>query len=110
MSAYFFESNQKNRREIFPGVTISTKSCEKMMLSHAVLAPNAVVPRHSHPHEQVGVILQGEAQFRIGTEVKTLEVGDMYVIPGDVEHEVTAGNEGVVALDIFHPVREEYVG
>lgn len=109
MSAYFFESNQNDRQEIFPGVTISTMSGEKMMLSHAVLEPNAVVRKHSHPHEQVGIVLEGSAQFRIGSEEKTLKTGDMYVIPGDVEHEVVAGNEGVVALDIFHPIREEYL-
>ena len=32
-----------------------------------------------------------------------------YQIPGGVEHSATAGPEGCRVLDLFHPVREDYV-
>lgn len=72
------------------------------------LAPGAVVPPHHHPHEQTGTVLSGEITFTIGAETRTLHQGELYVIPGDVEHTATAGGAGAQVLDVFHPVREEW--
>jgi quercetin dioxygenase-like cupin family protein len=79
-----------------------------MMLSLVDLEPNSVVEEHSHPHEQVGMVLEGRAIFFIGGEQKTLQPGDFYRIPGNVRHRVVALDQPVKALDIFTPVREEY--
>jgi len=79
-----------------------------MMMSVVDLAPRAVVEEHQHPHEQVGMLLEGRAIFFIGGEQKTLQTGDMYRIPGNVRHKVIALDQPVRAIDIFCPVREEY--
>ena len=78
------------------------------MMSHVDLEPGSVVAEHSHPHEQVGMVLAGKAIFYIGEESKTLQTGDMYRIPGNVRHRVVALEEPVKALDIFYPMREDY--
>lgn len=78
------------------------------MLSVVDLNPHAIVEEHAHPHEQVGILLQGRAIFFIGDEQKTLQAGELYRIPGHVRHKVIALDEPVRALDIFHPIREEY--
>jgi mannose-6-phosphate isomerase-like protein (cupin superfamily) len=52
--------------------------------------------------------LQGRAVFHIGGEQKTVGPGDFYRIPGGVRHKVVVLDEPARALDIFHPVREEY--
>ena len=78
------------------------------MLSVVDLEPGAVVEEHSHPHEQVGMVLGGRATFWIGDEEKTLQAGDLYRIPGHVRHRVVALDAPVRALDIFFPIREEY--
>src|SRR5437879_10857371 len=101
MSVYFPAANEFSRHTIFPGVTIATCAAEKMMLSYVELQPHAVVAEHSHPHEQVGIILEGKATFTIGGEEKTLVKGDMFRIPGNVKHCVVALDELVKALDIF---------
>ena len=108
MSAYFPSSDECNHKSIFPGVDITTCACEKMMLSYVELQPHAVVAEHSHPHEQVGMVLEGRATFYIGGEEKTLGKGDMYRIPGNVKHRVIALDGPVKALDIFAPIREDY--
>jgi quercetin dioxygenase-like cupin family protein len=72
------------------------------------LDPQAMVEKHAHPHEQVGMVLVGRAIFFIGDEQKTLGPGDMYRIPGNVPHRVVALEEPVQALDLFCPVREDY--
>jgi quercetin dioxygenase-like cupin family protein len=108
MSLYFPEPEEKGHHTIFPGVTIRTAAAERMMLSLVDLAPRSVVEEHSHPHEQVGMVVSGRAVFVIGGEEKTLGPGDMYRIPGGVKHKVRALDEPVQALDIFNPVRDEY--
>lgn len=65
------------------------------------------VPLHTHPHEQGGIIAEGELEMGIGGEVKLLKPGDMYIIPGNGEHYAKAYDNKAVALDIFSPVREE---
>ena len=108
MSLYFPSAAELSRYQIFPGVQIATCSAEKMMLSYVELDAHAVVAEHSHPHEQVGMVLAGRAIFYIGTVEKTLQQGDMYRIPGHVKHRVVALDQPVKALDIFYPIREDY--
>jgi quercetin dioxygenase-like cupin family protein len=109
MSLFFPEPTEMGRHTIFPGVHIQTCAAEKMMMSVVDMEPNAVVEEHSHPHEQVGMLLAGKAIFFIGDEQKTLQGGEMYRIPGHVRHKVIALEEPVRALDLFYPIREEYL-
>ncbi len=108
MSLFFPTAEEMARHTIFPGVCIQTCATERMMLSVVDLEPGAVVAEHSHPHEQVGMLLAGRAIFYIGDEQKTLQAGDLYRIPGHTKHRVVALDQPVRALDIFHPVREDY--
>jgi quercetin dioxygenase-like cupin family protein len=108
MTLYFPTSDECSKHTIFPGVTVQTCAAEHMMLSLATLTPHSVVEEHSHPHEQVGMVVEGKAVFFIGDEQKTLGPGDMYRIPGKVKHRVVALEQTVKALDIFYPIREDY--
>ena len=109
MSLYFPTDAEHARHQIFPGVSITTCAAEKMMLSYVEIEPGAVVQEHSHPHEQVGMVLEGSARFFIGDEEKVLSKGDRYRIPGHVKHRVVALDRPVKAIDIFHPIREDYL-
>ena len=55
----FWKPEEIAPRTLAPGVTAKIASGEKMMLSLVTLAPNAVVPTHSHPHEQMGMLVSG---------------------------------------------------
>jgi quercetin dioxygenase-like cupin family protein len=108
VSLYFPSADEFAQHRIFPGVEVRTCVCERLMLSVAQFEPNAVVEEHEHPHEQVGIVLEGRAIFFIGTEQKTLGPGDLFRIPGGVRHRVVALDAPVKALDIFYPIRDEY--
>ena len=95
-------------RTLAPGVTAKIASGEKMMLSLVTLAPDAVVPTHSHPHEQMGFMVSGTLEFTIEGETRVFSGNEMYFVPGDVPHAAKAGPGGAVALDAFSPPREEY--
>ena len=83
---------------------------EKMMMALNATLPGHTVPTHSHPHEQVGMVYAGKATLRIGDQEKVAQKGDFYRIPANVLHGDTCiGDEPFVMLDIFYPVREDFI-
>ena len=80
-----------------PGVVVRTFWGEQMLVSLVDLAAGAIVPSHSHPHEQFGMLLRGELQMTIAGETRTVQAGDLYIVPGGVEHGVHVGAEGAQA-------------
>lgn len=95
-------------KEIAPGVKIQAAWGDKIMLARVVLEPGARVPMHSHPHEQAGIVLEGEFDFTIGSETRRVKAGDTYLIRGGVTHGCLACVGRAVVLDVFSPPREEY--
>jgi quercetin dioxygenase-like cupin family protein len=83
---------------------------EKMMMVLNATLPGHTVPTHTHPHEQIGMVYGGKAVLRIGDEERTVQKGDFYCIPAHVPHSDTCiGDEPFVMLDIFYPVREDFI-
>jgi quercetin dioxygenase-like cupin family protein len=93
---------------IWTGVLARAVQAERVMMAVVELSPGSVVPEHQHHNEQLGLVLKGSMVFRIGSEKRELVAGDTYTIPGNVPHEVVAGPEGAVALDVFSPVRADW--
>lgn len=109
MSKYVLSRKDCSKHNIFPGVDIFTAAGERMMLSFVEFEPHAVVEMHSHPHEQMGLLLEGELTFTIGDEEHQVHPGQMWRIPGNVAHKAVAGDIAVKALDVFCPIREDYL-
>ena len=107
-NTYFINADEASTHEIFPGVTIHTMAGQQLMLSLVEMQPGAVVELHDHPHEQIGLLLEGELTFTIGGQTQTLSPGQMWRIPGGIPHKAIAGSGPVKALDVFCPVREDY--
>ncbi|MDD9949605.1 MAG: cupin domain-containing protein [candidate division Zixibacteria bacterium] len=105
---YFVEEENMSQKSIAPGVSIAVAGGERAQMSFVTLTPGSQVPMHDHPHEQLGVVLEGEFVMVIGGESRTIRTGDKYVIPGGVQHGVTEVKTRSVALDIFSPPREDY--
>jgi unsaturated pyranuronate lyase len=108
MEPQFVSLSELRRFTLAEGVSAQALFGESAMLNLVELAPDAVVPRHSHPHEQLGVVLRGELNLMVaGREHHLREMG-AYTLPGGLEHQARAGPEGALVLDVFQPVREEY--
>ncbi|MBX6313037.1 MAG: cupin domain-containing protein [Isosphaeraceae bacterium] len=107
--AYFIPAGSGSHHRIFPGVEIRTTAGRQMMLSVVTFEPGAVVPEHAHPHEQMGIMISGRAEFTVGGVTRILGPGDIWRIPGGVPHRVVALDGPAVALDCFHPIREDYL-
>ena len=104
-----FNLNNQPTKEIFPGVSITVAWGDRLMLSFVQFEyVDAVVPTHQHPHEQMGLGLEGEFELIIDGEVNVIRVGDSYLIPGGTPHSARSLNGPARALDVFCPPREEY--
>ena len=107
--SHFNNPQEKESRNLAPGVHARPFWGDDLMLVVVELDPHAEVPQHAHPHEQAGTVLEGEISFVIASEHKTLHTGDLYFIPRDVEHSATAGDIGALVIDIFTPIREDFI-
>ena len=107
--SFFEDLFAVNPVEIVPGVRIRTSWGDRLMLSLVESDPNVDVPEHSHPHEQAGLVLEGDFEMTIGGERRALKRGMSYVIPGGVPHALHGGPERALVLDIFTPPREDYM-
>lgn len=95
--------------EMMPGVFRRTlHSGEREQMVHITFRPGAEVPLHSHPHEQVGVVVRGRLRMRIGEQELDMAPGDSYLIHSGVAHSAVAAEEEVVVIDVFSPPRDEY--
>jgi len=82
---------------------------ERITLAIVELAPNAVVPEHRHAAEQLGIVIQGQMHFTVDGETRDLGPGGTWRILGDRPHDVVAGPEGAVVIDVFTPIRSDWI-
>jgi len=108
MMSYFIDAASREPLELVPGARTRTFWGDQMLFSLVEVDADSEVPLHTHPHEQGGIIVEGELEMGVDGEVKLLKPGDMYIIPGNVEHYARAYTTKAKALDIFSPVREEF--
>lgn len=106
---HFIDLEQIPPMEALPGCRLRTPYGQNLMLSHVDMDEGAVIPLHEHPHEQGGVVLKGRLELTIADEVRILEPGEMYLIPPNTPHKAVAVDGPAVALDVFSPIREDYV-
>ena len=105
---YFHDPSERETKELLPGIVARTFWGQNMLAAVVDLDPETVMPMHSHPHEQLGIVIEGEFELTIGGEARKLKPGDVYLIPGDVEHGAKTFANPVKVMDVFNPVREEY--
>ena len=90
-------------------VTRQVLHTESMTVARLTLAAGAVVPRHSHPNEQISTVESGVLEFRLSNgEIVTVRAGESLQIPPGEPHEVHA-LEPSVALDVFSPPRKDWI-
>ena len=107
MSKYIVNKADCVKLNPFSGVRMSAMEAEKMTLSVVEMEPNSVIEEHSHPHEQIGYMAEGRAEFIIDGESVQVSAGQMWRLPGGVPHKVITGERPMLAIDVFYPVRED---
>ena len=90
------------------GVTGRPLFGEGAMINLIEFEPGSTVPLHSHPHEQLGIVLRGMQALVVDGVANEMGPLEGYVLPGGIEHSAYCGPEGASVLDVFQPVREDY--
>ena len=91
-----------------PGIQVQPVIGESLMTCWIAMEPGAVVAEHSHVNEQLGVVVEGSITLTAAGEARELVVGDAYLVPSDMVHSGVAGADGVLLVETFVPIREEY--
>jgi len=108
------KSNYLHRIEDLPLVPLTAESKSRLLLgTNALISfienpPGCVFPLHSHPSEQILIILQGEEEHICGEEKFLMKAGEVCVHPPNVPHGGTT-KTGFKGIDIFCPPREDHV-
>lgn len=79
-----------------------------LMSVEVTFREGAVGAVHTHPHEQISYVTEGEFAYTIGEETHILEKGDSCYVAPNMPHGVKALRAGVL-LDIFTPQREDFL-
>jgi quercetin dioxygenase-like cupin family protein len=95
---------------IWEGVHARAIEGERCAFAVVELDPGAVVAEHRHDHEQLGLVLRGSVSFRVDDETRELAAGGTWRIPPNAPHEVHAGSDGAVVIDVFAPARDDWQG
>jgi len=83
---------------------------DKLQMIWAIFQPGGAYEIHSHPHEQFSYMVQGRMRLMVGDGEKMVGPGDIWYVPPNVVHGGDIlGDEPVVFVDIFHPIREEII-
>lgn len=105
----FRKKDTGSSHQLIDGVELTTLvHGDKTLMGQFKLAKGAAIPAHSHPHEQTGIMISGRLRFTADGDVLDVEAGDSWCLPGGVEHAVTALEDSVV-IEVFSPVREDYL-
>jgi quercetin dioxygenase-like cupin family protein len=82
---------------------------DRMMICRFRFKPFLVTPEHDHPHEQMTIVERGKVRFFIEGKEQIATAGDVLHFPSNCWHGATMMDEEVVLIDIFSPLREDFL-
>ncbi|QEG21179.1 cupin domain-containing protein [Mariniblastus fucicola] len=80
---------------------------DQMSIAHWTVEPGYELPEHSHPHEQITNIIEGEFILVLEGEEIHLSVGESLVIPGGAKHSGKSLTDCKI-IDVWNPPRDDY--
>lgn len=82
---------------------------DQVMVCRLRIAPRVVTAVHTHPHEQITMVERGTVRFTVAGQERLSLPGDVLHFPSHCEHGATVLDEEAVLIDIFSPVREDFL-
>ncbi len=93
-----------NPLEGYHGKLIHT---DQMSVAHWTIKAGHPMQEHSHPHEQIVNMMEGEFELVVDGVSHHLVPGDIVVIPGGVSHS-GIGITDCKIIDVWNPPRDDY--
>ncbi|MGE0454504.1 MAG: cupin domain-containing protein [Vicinamibacteria bacterium] len=97
------------KQTIADGVARQMIHGDALMICRLSFAPGSVTLAHDHVHEQMTIVEKGRVRFVVGAEEKVFGPGDVLLFPSGFWHGATILDEEVVLIDIFSPIREDFL-
>ena len=104
----FFTINELEQTKMAAGLDRRAVYLENLMLTFVDFEPGIDLPQHSHPREQITLVLEGTLEFTLDGETKILNAGQGVTVASNVSHSARSLAGRARVLDAWHPVREEY--
>jgi len=104
MTYKFLEIKEKKLIEGITGKYIHTAN---NTVGYVTIEKGAVLPQHSHIHQQITQVISGKLEMTIDGITQILEPDSITIIPSNAIHSANAITNCVV-IDTFFPVREDY--
>ena len=82
---------------------------ERLMMCRLILQPQVITAVHSHPHEQMTIVARGRVRFIVDGRDRIASAGDVLLFPANIPHGATMLDEEVELIDIFSPLREDFL-
>jgi len=103
----FTDLRHTEERELIPGFRGRVVHSERMTFVYWLIDERAPLPAHSHAHEQVAHVFDGEFELTIEGNTRRLGPGTVAVIPSHATHSGKALKRCRI-MDAFCPTREDY--
>jgi quercetin dioxygenase-like cupin family protein len=95
---------------VMPGVTRQRVDAQHMTVVRYRYEPGAHFPAHSHPEEQVVLVLSGEIEFMVGNCPVSAAAGSVLVIPPQTVHSArVVGDTPADTINVLSPRRTREV-
>ncbi len=91
--------------EFVPGLEFRPVLGERTMTNFVTFAPHTEAPVHVHEEEQIVIVLDGEFEFDLDGDVRTMRPGDVAVVPPWVPHGARTKDSPCYEVDVFNPPR-----
>jgi quercetin dioxygenase-like cupin family protein len=102
--------NDLPRETLRRGIERAGFGGENMLCQFAWISPGAEMRPHQHDFEQLVIVLDGECLFHVGGVPHCCGPGSLLRVPPHTEHYIEVlGDRPVFEIDVFAPVREDYV-
>lgn len=100
--------NVKKIKELVPGFDVRFVHSDNMTFAYWDIKKDALLPEHSHPHEQVANVIEGIFELTIDGVTEVVDNSNVAIIPSNKIHSGRALTDCKI-MDVFYPIREDYL-
>jgi quercetin dioxygenase-like cupin family protein len=106
----FYDWRSTGATELEPGHLVWVVTGTNLQVIKSEIEPGSEFAIHSHPHEQIIFVMNGQFEFTVGGSTRTVEAGGALCIAPGVDHGGRAvGLHRLVLVEAFTPPRVDYV-
>lgn len=103
----FIKLDGIEQKEMVPGGKVRFVHTDNITLAYWKFKKGAIILEHSHIHEQVTNIIEGEFELTVQGKTERLNPGYVVKIEPNLKHSGKAITDCYL-IDVFYPMREDY--